>query len=61
MILEGVPTPIPILEDLALGFGSQEKEWNYIPCLLDEIYCLSQLDVLGKEFCYYGIFFLKDS
>lgn len=61
MIREGVPTPMPILIELAPRFEGQERDRSEIPCFLDIIYCLSQLDMFGKEFCHDSIFGLKDA
>lgn len=62
MMREGVPTPMPILEESAPKIRvSRERDRSDIPCFLDIIYCLPQLDMLGKELCYHSVFGLKDA
>ena len=58
---EGVPTPMLILEKLGPRRLGVEGDQSELPGFLDVINCLAQLDMFGKEFCYYSSLGLKDA
>lgn len=60
MILEGVPTPKPILSSKSIRQSSPRLGKRYTPCAFDVGNCILYFNVFSEEFCYGRVFCLEN-